>query len=112
MQTYNVFAQAILDELATALSLPATHFRSALDVTQLDMESAAASSLEAIQYPALDVTARLAVQHASCEAHVDRGLLTCIFADTPQGLQVTCAVSSMSPYHQPAPLLACCQHST
>lgn len=99
VQTYNAFAQAVLAGLATALSLPADHFCSALDVTLLEKGNVAASSLEAIQYPALDPIARLAAQHASCEAHVDRGLLTCIFADTSQGLQVTHVVSSMSPYH-------------
>ena len=93
MHIYNGFAQALLGELATALSLPATHFHSALDGAYFKRGGIAASSLEAIQYPVLDVTATPAAHHANCEAHVDRGLLTCIFADTPQGLQVTYAVS-------------------
>ena len=99
VQNYNDFARALLEDLATTLSLPATHFRSALDGAHLERGGVDASSLEAIQYPALNVTATPAAQHASCDPHVDRGLLTCIFADPPRGLQVTCAVSSMSPYH-------------
>ncbi len=89
MQNYDEVAQHILSEIAeSALSAPSTLFRPALDVAPLERGNIAASSLEAIQYPALNASARLAAQSPSCQAHVDRGLLTCIFADNPQGLQV------------------------
>ncbi|DBB06910.1 TPA: hypothetical protein ACH3X3_009566 [Trebouxia sp. C0006] len=89
VQEYDEVAQDILSEIAeSALSAPSTLFRPALDVAPLERGNIAASRLEAIQYPALNASARLAAQSPSCQARVDRGLLTCIFADNPQGLQV------------------------
>ncbi len=89
VQKYDELAQDILSRIAeSALSAPSTLFRPALDVASLERGNIAASSLEAIQYSALNASARLAAQSPSCEAHVDRGLLICIFADSSQGLQV------------------------
>ena len=89
VQKYDELAQDVLSRIAeSALSVPSTLFRPALDVAPLERGNIAASSLEAIQYPALNASTRLAAQSPSCEAHVDRGLLTCIFADNAQGLQV------------------------
>ena len=42
----------------------------------------AASSLEAVSYRAGTYTAE------GCDAHVDNGVLTCIYADKAQGFQV------------------------
>lgn len=52
--------------------------------------AAAASSLETIHYmtPSMTRAALDARTSASCEVHVDKGLLTLIFSDTVQGLQV------------------------
>lgn len=89
VQKYDELAHEYLRIIAeSALSAPSTLFRPALDVAPLERGNTAASSLEAIQYPALNASTGLAAQSPSCEAHVDRGLLTCIFADSSQGLQV------------------------
>ena len=53
---------------------------------QADQSAAAASSLEAIHY--LGAASKPSPAVRGCEAHVDKGLLTCIFADSSQGLQV------------------------
>jgi len=88
VQTYESFAQAFLSRVALALSMPANAFLCVTDSTTQGSGHVAASSLEAIQYPAPDTSIGPAAQSANCEAHVDRGLLTCIFADSVQGLQV------------------------
>ena len=88
VQTYESFAQAFLSQIAFALSMPANAFLCITDSTTQGSGHVAASSLEAIQYPAPVARAGAAAQSANCEAHVDRGLLTCIFADNVQGLQV------------------------
>ena len=88
MQTYESFAQAFLSQLALALSMPANAFVCVTDSTTQGSGHVAASRLEAIHYPAADVSVGQAAQSANCEAHVDRGLLTCVFADNVHGLQV------------------------
>ena len=88
VQTYESFAQAFLSQVALALSMPANAFVCVTDSTTQGSGHVAASSLEAIHYPAADVSVGQAAQSANCEAHVDRGLLTCVFADSVHGLQV------------------------
>ncbi|KAL0039487.1 hypothetical protein WJX79_010346 [Trebouxia sp. C0005] len=88
VQTYDSFAQAFLSQVALAPSMPAKDFLCITDSTPEGSGHVAASSLEAIQYPAPDANAGPAAQSANCEAHGDRGLLTCIFADSIHGFQV------------------------
>ena len=90
--TASVVLQALLDLEFTAKSwlqataesygLSASTFEAILDVAE---EKTPASRLEAIQYttPALRADC-----HASCREHIDRGLLTLIYSDCAQGLQV------------------------
>ena len=68
--------------------MPANAFLCVTDSTTQGSGHVAASSLEAIQYPAPGGSVRQAAESANCEANVDRGLLTCILADSVQGLQV------------------------
>ncbi|DBB06912.1 hypothetical protein WJX82_003537 [Trebouxia sp. C0006] len=68
--------------------MPANAFVCVTDSTTQGSGHVAASSLEAIQYSAPDASVGQAAQSANCEAHVDRGLLTCVFADNVHGLQV------------------------
>lgn len=73
-------AKSWLQAIAESYGLSARTFEAILGVP-----AAPASRLEAIQYttPALRADC-----HASCREHIDRGLLTLIYSDCAQGLQV------------------------
>lgn len=81
-------ARGLLEGLAGALQLPAATFLPLLDLTAVDSSKRSASSLEAIHYmlPQNANTGSGATE--ACEAHEDKGLLTVVYADTEQGLQV------------------------
>ena len=83
VQAYDILARSFLRQLAIKLHLPLTAFDSLL---QAEQSAAATSSLEAIQN--LGAADQPSPVVSGCEAHVDKGLLTCIFADSSQGLQV------------------------
>ncbi len=62
----------------------ATIFDSMLDDPVLDPGKVSSSSLDAIHYG----DAEIAEDNAGCHAHKDKGLLTIVFADKENGLQV------------------------
>ena len=87
MQVFDEVATGVITDLAETLQLQSTVFTSLHTTTATHL---GASCLETIHYMAPSMTdASLdANASASCEAHVDKGLLTLIFPDTAQGLQV------------------------
>ena len=88
----------MLAQLAQKLEMPPDVLESILDKAPVLTDGVAASSLDTIHYLAPDMTGPVVDANASanCEAHVDKGLLTLIFPDTEQGLQVTTATEPMN----------------
>lgn len=80
-------AKRCLQTHAESYGLPVSTFETVLNVTE---EEAPASRLEAIQYTLHGSTAAC---HTSCREHIDRGLLTLIYSDCGQGLQVGCVLA-------------------
>ena len=92
IQTFDGLARDVLAQLAQQLKLPPDAFISLLDMPHSVNHGlmAASSSLDTIYYmaPSIRGPAADADASANCGAHVDKGLLTLIFPDTEQGLQV------------------------
>ncbi|KAL3158725.1 hypothetical protein ABBQ32_011459 [Trebouxia sp. C0010 RCD-2024] len=87
VQALDDIARGVLEGLAKALQLPADAFLPVLDQTAVDTSKQSASSLEAIHYM-LPERADEKLGAPACEAHEDKGLLTLIYSDIQQGLQV------------------------
>ena len=89
VQALDDIARELLEGLANSLQLPKAAFLPILDPTAVDSSKPSACSLEAIHYmlPEGSVVAGSDLPEA-CEAHEDKGLLTVIYSDTEQGLQV------------------------
>lgn len=96
----HVLARKILVSLAEALSLPPATFDSLLEINMPCSTShlPSASNLEAILY-FNDGRKGQNSATESCEAHVDKGLLTLIHADSEQGLQVLLYVQCVPCMH-------------
>ena len=97
MQAFDDIAREQLEGLAKSLQLPPAAFLPILDSTALNSRRQSASSLEAIHYMLPEAAAADGGAPEACEAHEDKGLLTLIYADTEQGLQVGCNVTD-NPY--------------
>ncbi len=76
----------ILDAIATHLGLAAGAFREIIDTVS---QSPSSSSLDVIQYLPVAKTVSSFKPEGGCALHHDRGLLTLIWSDTVEGLQVT-----------------------
>ena len=85
-----MLARTFLNQVATGLGISARKFASIVTGCP---QATKVSSLEAIQYLPPDLSSP--IETAGCEAHVDKGLLTCIFADQPRGLQASCRLITL-----------------
>ena len=88
VQSLDDIAREQMQGLETSLQLPAGAFSSRLDSKPVDSSKQSASSLEALHYMLPEGAAAHLDALEACEAHEDKGLLTVIYADTAQGLQV------------------------
>ena len=79
--------------------MPPDVLLSIFDKAPVLTDGVAATSLDTIHYLAPNMTAPVVDANASanCEAHVDKGLLTFIFPDTEQGLEVRPATEPVYP---------------
>ena len=104
----------MLAQLAQQLEMPPDVFESIFDKPPVLTDGVAASTLDTIHYPAPNMTGPLVDANASanCEAHVDKGLLTLIFPDTEQGLQVKAATEPMHPAFSIRSIAHCKQFSS
>ena len=100
LHEFDVLARKILVSLAEALSLPSATFDSLLETNMPCSTShlPSASNLEAIRYFNDGHKGQNSATE-SCEAHVDKGLLTLIHADSEQGLQVRLYVQCVPGMH-------------
>lgn len=73
MQALGSIAREPSEGLAKTLQLPAATFVSILDSTAVDSSRQSASSLEAVHY----MLPTDSGASEACEAHEDKGLLTC-----------------------------------
>ena len=88
-RAFETLATGLLTHLAEGLGLPLDTFNFLLNTTAPQhSEAVAASGLETIHYLAPSAPAADESASASCDAHIDKGLLTLIFPDTEQGLYV------------------------
>ena len=97
LREFDALARKILAHLAQTLSLSSSTFDPLLETITpwKPGPHPPASALEAIRYFIDDGPTPGSSQNnatASCEAHVDKGLLTLIHADTKQGLEVNLSV--------------------
>lgn len=76
---FDATAREWLRAVAESFGLPASTFKALLGVAE---DEVPASRIEAIQYTLPGGC------HTSCREHIDRGLLTLIYSDCGQGLQV------------------------
>lgn len=85
MQALDDIARGLLEGLAKSLQLPAAAFWPILDSLAVDSSRRSASSLEASYYmvPETELGAP-----GACQAHDEKGLLTLMYSDTEQILQV------------------------
>ncbi len=76
--------------MAESLSLPLTAFEPILDTAHVKKGQPSASSLEAIHYmlPRDAAANPPTTTSAGCDAHVDKGLLTLVYSDIVNGLEV------------------------
>ena len=88
VQAFDDIAREHLEGIAKSLQLPAAAFLPILDSKALNSRKQSASSLEAIHYKLPEAATTHVAPSEACEAHGDKGLLTLIYADTEQGLQV------------------------
>ena len=88
VETLDDMAREQLQSLEKPLQLPAGAFSALLDSRAVESSKQSASSLEAIHYTLPEGAAAHLGSLEACEAHEDKGLLTVIYADTAQGLQV------------------------
>lgn len=94
MLNFDDIAKDVLAQLAKSLQLPLGVFEPLMGPAIPTGNGAlAASILDIIHYNMPQANSTLnADSSASCEAHVDKGLLTVVFPDTAHGLQVQCCV--------------------
>ena len=85
----DALAKAVLGQLAVALFLSPDAFDPVLTTAVPKRGKSAASILQAIHYKPRSQTGTEFGSSTECEAHVDRGLLTILYPDAKQGLQVT-----------------------
>ena len=88
MQAFDDIARDQLEGIAKSLQLPTAAFLPILDSKALNCKKQSSSSLEAIHYLLPEGAAADVGAPEACEAHEDKGMLTLIYADTQQGLQV------------------------
>ncbi len=105
----------VLDAIAmsTHLGLTAGAFRGIVDTPSQTLSS---SSLDVIQYLPVAKTVSSCKPEGGCALHHDRGLLTLIWSDTVEGLQVKVMmlfpdkhVAQQTPDHRQLRLSACCK---
>ncbi len=85
MQTLDELAKGYLASVASLLGLSADAFQTIIEHhTTDDKAHASASSFQAMHYLPLESTAA----STSCQADVEEGLLTLIYSDAPQSIQV------------------------
>ena len=88
VQTLDDIARKHLQGLEEALKLPGGASSLLLDSRAVDSSRQSSSSLEAFHYMLPEGAAAHLGSLEAFEAHADKGLLTVIYADTEQGLQV------------------------
>ncbi len=85
MQTLDELAKGYMASVASLLGLSADAFQTIIEChTTDDKAHTGASSFEALHYLPLETTAA----STSCQADVEEGLLTLIYSDAPQSIQV------------------------
>lgn len=90
VQRLEDIARLLLAQLARHLKLPLYFFEPLLSTPDQKQDSnESASVLDTIHYMPPSTDAVNPNLFANCESHVDKGLLTVIFPDTEEGLQVT-----------------------
>lgn len=101
MLNFDDIARDMLAQLAESLQLPFGIFNPLLGPASSNGDGAlTASLLDTINYMSPEANSISNTDtSASCEAHIDRGLLTILFPDTVHGLQVQCCMVSHASQH-------------
>ena len=85
MQTLDELAKGYMASMASLLGLSADAFQTIIECHRIDDKAhASASSFEALHYLPLETTAA----STSCQADAEEGLLTLIYSDAAQSIQV------------------------